>query len=185
MPFGPAPAPAEMQGYVASVFGSLRNRRGEEMVSPCMDDVLISSRDLKSHIEDCQDVNKKASSEGFEFKFKKGQYNQDRIEFWCCICDASGRRPQPRKVEQLSNWPEPRSSDAVNSFLCFVNYLRECMEPSWLRWKAVLRPFRQNKKTGRLLHVAQRPEISGSRCSGSWVLERLVGSGAHWLRGSR
>ena len=65
MPFGPAPAPAEMQGYVASVFGSLRNRNGEEMVSRCMGDVSISSRDLKSHIEDCQDVNKKASAEGF------------------------------------------------------------------------------------------------------------------------
>ena len=95
MPFGPA-----MQGYVASMFGTLRNRNGEEMVSPCMDDILISSRDLKSHIEDCQDVNKKASAEGFEFKFKKGQYNQDSVEFWGCIRDANGRRPQPRKVEQ-------------------------------------------------------------------------------------
>ena len=31
MPFGPGPAPAEMQSYVANRFGSLRNRRGEEV----------------------------------------------------------------------------------------------------------------------------------------------------------
>jgi hypothetical protein len=43
MPFGPAPAPAEMQSYVANRFGSLRNWRGEEFVSPCMDDIKISS----------------------------------------------------------------------------------------------------------------------------------------------
>ena len=81
MPFGPAPAPAEMQSYVATVFGTLRNRRGEEFVSPCMDDILISSAEFDLHIEDCQDVNKKAAKEGFEFKFKKGQYNKDEIEF--------------------------------------------------------------------------------------------------------
>jgi hypothetical protein len=143
MPFGPAPAPAEMQSYVATKFGSLRNRKGEEFVSPCMDDILISSIDAQSRIEDCQDVCKEAAREGFEFKFTKGQFNQDQIEFWGCVCDAEGRRVQPRKVEQLAQWPEPRSAEAVNSFLCFVNYLREYMDPQWIEWELVLRPFRK------------------------------------------
>ena len=43
MPFGPAPAPAEMQSYVANKFGTLRNRQGQEFVSPCMDDIKVSS----------------------------------------------------------------------------------------------------------------------------------------------
>ena len=42
MPFGPSPAPAEMQGYVAQRFGSLRDKRGNEFCSPCMDDLKIS-----------------------------------------------------------------------------------------------------------------------------------------------
>ena len=36
MPFGPAPAPAEMQSYVATTFGTLRNELGQEIVCPCM-----------------------------------------------------------------------------------------------------------------------------------------------------
>ena len=145
VPFGPAPAPAQMQSYVAQRFGALRNTRGQEFASPCMDDILVSSATLEEHVDDCQCLCKSASGSGFEFKARKGQYNQKEIEFWGCICDAQGRRVQPRKVKQLSEWPEPKSSDAVNSFLCFVNYLREYLEPTWLKWEQVLKPFR--KKT--------------------------------------
>ena len=37
MPFGPAPAPAEMQSFVAGQLGTLRNRHGQVVVSPCVD----------------------------------------------------------------------------------------------------------------------------------------------------
>jgi hypothetical protein len=121
MPFGPAPAPAEMQSYVANRFGSLRNRRGEEFVSPCMDDIKISSATFEEHVEEVNLLNEEARREGFEFKLKKGQFNQPSIEFWGCILDGEGRRPQPKKIEQLKNWPEPVDQAAVNSFLCFVN----------------------------------------------------------------
>jgi hypothetical protein len=85
----------------------------------------------------------RAASKGFEFKMKKGQLNQHEIEFWGCICDGEGRRAQPKKVKQLSEWPLPQSAEAVNSFLCFVNYLREYMAPEWIKWEQVLRPFRK------------------------------------------
>jgi hypothetical protein len=34
VPFGPSPAPAEMQGSVAQKFGSFRDSRGQEFSSP-------------------------------------------------------------------------------------------------------------------------------------------------------
>ena len=129
MPFGPAPAPAEMQSYVANRFGSLRNKRGEEFVSPCMDDIKISSETFAEHIEEVSILNEEARSDGFEFKLKKGQFNQPSIEFWGCILDGDGRRPQPKKIEQLKNWPEPVDQSAVNSFPCFVNDLRDICPP--------------------------------------------------------
>ena len=88
----------------------------------------------------CAQVGRKS---GFEFKLKKGQFNQAEIEFWGCIVDALGRRPQLKKVEQLLNWPEPVDQAAVNSFLCFVNYLREYLPPNWVAHEQVLKPFRK------------------------------------------
>jgi hypothetical protein len=79
MPFGPAPAPAEMQRYVANRFGSLRNRRGEEFVSPCMDDIKITSATFEEHVEEVNLLNEEARCQGFEFKLKKGQFNQPSI----------------------------------------------------------------------------------------------------------
>ena len=39
IPFGPAPAPAEMQSYVATPLGDLRDWDGNRFVSPCLDDL--------------------------------------------------------------------------------------------------------------------------------------------------
>ena len=97
MPFGRAPAPAEMQSYVATTFGTLRNELGQEIVCPCMDDLKVSSLGLERHIRDMQFLCEKASAEGFEFKLVKGQFNPAEIEFWECICDGTGRRPAPRR----------------------------------------------------------------------------------------
>ena len=92
---------------------------------------------------------KESSRGGFECKFLQRKCDQDKIEFWGCVCDAEGRRVQPKKVEQLAQWPEPRSAEAVNSFLRFVNYLQEHMDPQWIEWGLALRPFRRRVRTSR------------------------------------
>ena len=46
-------------------------------------------------------------------------------------------------MKQLEEWPEPTDAAALNSFLCFVNYLREYMSPDWIEAELVLRPFRK------------------------------------------
>ena len=143
MPFGPSPAPAEMQSYVHHRFGSLRGKRGEEFCTPCMDDVKISSTTFEEHLEHMRIVCETAAKSGFEFKATKGQYCQNWIIFWGCVCDEHGRRAEPKKIQQLSEWPTPDSCEAVNSFLAFVNYLREHMNPEWVFWEKFLRPCRR------------------------------------------
>ena len=43
----------------------------------------------------------------------------------------------------MKNWPVPVDQAAVNSFLCFVNYLREYLPPDWVKDEQTLRPFRK------------------------------------------
>ena len=94
-------------------------RAGQEIVCPCMDDLKVSSLVSERHIGDMRVLCEKALQEGFEFKLTKGHFNQAEIEFLGCICDGQGRRPAPRKVQQLHEWTEPTSSENVVSFLCF------------------------------------------------------------------
>jgi len=144
MPFGPSPAPAHMQSYVAKKFGELRSRvTGEAFCTPLMDDIVISSEEYETHIDDVNLVCETAEANGFEFKFAKGQFNFEELELWGCICGGFGKRAMPKKIEQLEQWPIPKSGQALNSFLCFVNYLRDYMDPEWTKYEATLAPFRK------------------------------------------
>ena len=145
MPFGPAPAPPEMQSYVDRTFGTLIDpETGEQACVPLMDDLAISSRVFPEHTRHVNIVLDRAARDRFEFKLTKGQFNQSSVVLWGFICDEHGRRPQPKQVEQLRKWPEPKPADDVRSFLAFVNYLRALLDPEWLKDEQVLKPFRKN-----------------------------------------
>ena len=92
MPFGPAPAPPEMQSFVARVFGTIRDPdTGERVCIPLMDDLPVSSRTLREHIKHVNLVLEEAAKHGFEFKLTKGQFNQPQVTLWGFICDGKGR----------------------------------------------------------------------------------------------
>ena len=59
------------------------------------------------------------------------------------MCDARGQPVRPKKVEQLENWPIPEDRESLNSFLCFVNYFRELMDPKWVKWERQLKDLRK------------------------------------------
>ena len=65
------------------------------------------------------------------------------LELWGCVCGEKGRRAAPKKIDQLEKWPTPRNCQQLNSFLCFVNYLREYMDPKWIKYETMLSPFRK------------------------------------------
>ena len=109
MPFGPSPAPAHRQSYVAKVFGGLRDRNGEEFVSALMDDLKLSSVDFERHMEHLHQLCTEAEKRGFEFKAGKAQLNQAECEIWGMIGDAKGIRPQKKQLVQLEGWPVPVS----------------------------------------------------------------------------
>ncbi len=68
LPFGPSPAPAEMQSYVARVVGALRDRNGKPFCTPLMDELAVSSRDLEEHIHHMELLAEAAQRAGFVFE---------------------------------------------------------------------------------------------------------------------
>ena len=67
-----------------------------------------------------------------------------------------GRKPAPKKVDQLEKWPEPEDPDDVNSFLAFVNYLREFMDPESVKHERFLAPHQ--KKMRYFKKLWQKPQ---------------------------
>ena len=132
------PPPAS-SSEVRSDYTLLRNKRGEEFVSPCMDDIKISSATFEEHVEEVNLLNKEARKDGFEFKLKKGQFNQKSIEFWGCILDGQGRRPQPKKVEQAGqSWRTVSRSIIPRRLAVFGASLKIKVKPSKHQRKQLL-----------------------------------------------
>ena len=129
LPFGPAPAPAELQSYVAETFGTLRDSEGLPFCVPLMDDLYVCSATLAKHVEHMRLLCQRASERGFEFKCTKGQYNQSEVEVWGSICSGSGRRASHRKIDQLEKWPIPDSKEAVVSFFAVLQLFVRVHEP--------------------------------------------------------
>ena len=100
--------------------GSLHHALGDEFVSPCMDDLKVSSESFEKHVDDMVRLCKRASKSHMELKFEEGHFNRKWIKFWGCILDGLGRRLDPENVDQLRNWPIPRDQSALVSFLCFL-----------------------------------------------------------------
>ena len=78
-----------------------------------MDDIKVMSKSLQEHLEHMAILCVAAESVGFQFKLKKCQFNQEEITIWGIICSKDGRMAEPKKVDQLINWPEPTSVQAL------------------------------------------------------------------------
>ena len=85
----------------------MTDEQGQPFISPCMDDLLVTSVTLREHIWHMRALAERARTSGFEFKLKKGQFNQETVEFWGCLLSKDGRKPQPKKIEQMTKWPPP------------------------------------------------------------------------------
>ena len=72
MPFGPAPAPVEIQSYVATRFVDLRDRDGNHSISPCMDDLKVSSVSFEKRVDDMIRLCRRASKSHMEFQAGEG-----------------------------------------------------------------------------------------------------------------
>ena len=57
------------------------------------------------------------------------------------ICSKEGRRPDPKKIEQLRLWPPYESCADIVSHLAFCNYLREYFGPEYPDQTSTLRKY--------------------------------------------
>ena len=70
----------------------------------------------------------------------------------------------PGKVQQLEQWPEPQEQSDLVSFLAFVNYLREFLDPEWTIYEQVFRVLRKKeakREFAALWQSGQKVKIAG------------------------
>lgn len=120
MPFGLSNAPATFQNIMNYIFKDLLLK----FVLVFFDDILVYSKSGEEHILNLRkvfDILKK-----HQFVVNRGKYvlAARRIEYLGHFISAEGIATDPRKITAISEWPTPKGTKQVKSFLGLTRYYR-------------------------------------------------------------
>ena len=90
-----------------------------------LDDVVIHSKDLESHLEHLQDVFRRFESAGLRLKMSKCQFLKPEVSFLGHIVSQKGIHVSPEKIEAISNLDPPTNVRGVRGFLGMCSYYRK------------------------------------------------------------
>ena len=131
MPFGLTNTPATFQRLVETCLGDLN-------LHWCiiyLDDIVIISKDLTSHLKRLKAVFWKLEKAGLKLKPSKCELFQWQLAYLGHVISAQGVATDEGKIKAIKNWPTPTNVMEVRSFLGFMGYycrfIPKFMQVAW------------------------------------------------------
>ena len=121
MPFGLTNAPATFQRLMESCLGELHL----EWCIIYLDDIIIFSKTPDDHIIRLEGVFEKLAKAGLKLKPSKCEFFRSSLKYLGHIVSKDGIATDPRKIEAIQKWPQPKTVTDVRSFTGFTNYYRK------------------------------------------------------------
>ena len=118
LPFGLTNAPATFQRLMETCLGDL-NLHWHIIY---LDDIVIFSKDLASHLERLEAVFQKLEEVGLKLKPSKHELFWRQLAYLGHVISAKGVSTDESKIEAIKNWPTPTNITEVQSFLGFMGY---------------------------------------------------------------
>ena len=88
-----------------------------------IDDIIISSRNYKQHVEALRKVLQRLQYQQFWLKESKCQFCTKRLDILVHILTREGLSADPLKVQEIFDFLEPRDQRQLQAFIGIVNYL--------------------------------------------------------------
>ena len=93
-----------------------------------LDDIIIFSRSVETHVEQLKEVLERLKIAGLKIRPMKclllQTSVQTSVQYLGHVISAEGIQTDPQKVACVSNWPVPRTSKELQSFLGLASYYR-------------------------------------------------------------
>ncbi len=120
LPLGLRNAPLTFQRMINTLFAGVI---GNSLLV-YLDDLIVVSEDLNSHLKKLSLVFQKLTQAGLKVKLTKCGFHKSRIEFFRRLGDGDGIHTVDSKITAMKNFPTPKSVENVRSFLGLAVYYR-------------------------------------------------------------
>ena len=87
-----------------------------------MDDILVFSRDVPTHLTDLRAVLERMRSRKLAVKRKKCEFMKHQLVYLGHVVKAGGVAPDPSKVAAIAQLPPPSDVSKLRSFLGCANF---------------------------------------------------------------
>ena len=120
MPFGLTNAPAAFMALMNRVFQLYLDR----FLIVFIDDILVYSQSPEEHTEYLRTVLQTLQNRQLYAKFSKCEFWLDHVAFLGHVISARGIEVDPKKIEAVTKWENPKDVNEVRSFLGLAGYYR-------------------------------------------------------------
>ncbi len=118
-PFGLAQAPAYFQSLIFRIL------QGLNFTFAYLDDVLIYSKDIDTHLGHLRQVFERFRQADLHLKKVKCDFFKKELQYLGHILSPDGIRPLPDKLSAIHDLPRPTSATEVRQFLGLTGYYRK------------------------------------------------------------
>ncbi|TIB19641.1 hypothetical protein E3P88_04142 [Wallemia ichthyophaga] len=121
MPFGLCNAPGTFQNLMNSILHDYL----DDFAIVYLDDILVYSNSLDEHRSHLEKIFDRLKKNKLYAKLGKCEFLKENIDYLGHIVGHSSVKPDPKKVEQVANWPTPKTAKETMSFLGMANFYRK------------------------------------------------------------
>jgi hypothetical protein len=85
-----------------------------------LDDIICFSRSFEEHLESLENIFERLLQGGFSLKLSKCTFFQEEVEYLGHVVGKEGRRPHPRNLAAVKDFPRPSGKSFVTNIQAFV-----------------------------------------------------------------
>ena len=119
LPFGVSTAPSIFQAVMDQIL------KGISGVVCYLDDILISNKDMSSHLNTVKQVLERLKEHGVLVKRSKCEFGMSEVEYLGHKVSKEGLKCTDEKVKAVQNAPKPQSVSELRTYLGMVTYYQK------------------------------------------------------------
>ena len=93
-----------------------------------LDDILVFSKTEEEHVKHVREVLEILRQQKLYAKLAKCDFGKSELTFLGHVVGAEGVKVDPKKIEVVKEWPDPRDVHNVRQFLGLTNYFRKFIQ---------------------------------------------------------